>query len=253
MLVNYFSGSVASFAVNADGTIGRRTGFDMHSGSGPDTERQPGPHPHEAVFSPDNRFLFVPDLGNDRVYIYKLDLARQSFSPAEPAFVSVAAGVGPRHLLFGPGAKFAYLICEMGSRVIVFSYDAAHGALHEVQSISTLPADYKGPDASAEIQIDREGRHLYASNRGHNSIAVFSIDPRDGKLTKTQNASTMGDWPRSFVLDPTGKYLIVADQNSDRLVSFTIDPQDGRLLPTGKSQDAGSPVCILFVPSHKGG
>lgn len=252
-VVNYFSGSVASFAVNADGTIGRRTGFDMHSGSSVDPVRQPGPHPHEIVFSPDNRFVFVPDLGADHIYIYRLDLAHQSFAPAKPAFIAVAAGVGPRHFLFSPGARFAYLVCEMGSRVIAFSYDAAHGSLHPIQAISTLPSNYKGADASAEIQMDPQGRHIYVSNRGHDSIAVFSIDRRSGKLTNTQTVSTLGDWPRNFVLDPTGKYLIVADQNSNRLVVFAVDPQDGRLISTGKSQDIGSPVCILFVPARSGG
>lgn len=251
-VVNYFSGSVASFAVNADGTIGRRTGFDMHSGSSVDTERQTGPHPHEIVFSPDNRFVFVPDLGTDRIYIYRLDLAHQSFSPADPAFVAVTPGVGPRHFLFGPGARFAYLVCEMGSRVVVFSYDAVHGALHSIQTISTLPSNYTGPDASAEIQIDREGKHIYVSNRGHNSITVFSIDPQNGKLKNMQITSTLGDWPRNFVLDPTGKYLIVANQNSNGLVTFAVDPHDGHLEPAGKSQEVGSPVCILFVPFHEG-
>lgn len=247
-LVNYFSGSVASFAINADGSIGSRTGFDMHSGSSVDPERQLGPHPHEIVFSPDNRFVFVPDLGTDRVYIYRLDLAKQSFSPADPAYITIEAGVGPRHLLFGPGARFAYLVCEMGSRVIVFSYDAAHGSLHSIQTISTLPSNYTGPNASAEIQIDHEGKHIYVSNRGQNSIAVFSIDPQTGRLTNTQTASTLGDWPRNFVLDPTGKYLIVANQKSNRLVIFAVDPQDGHIESTGKSQEVGSPVCILFVP-----
>lgn len=250
LVVNYFSGSVASFAVNADGTIGRRTGFDMHSGSSVDPQRQPGPHPHEIVFSPDNRFVFVPDLGTDRVYIYRLDLAHQSFSPARPAYITVPAGVGPRHFLFGPDARFAYLVCEMGSRVIAFSYDAVDGALYPIQAISTLPSNYTGPDASAEIQIDRQGRHLYVSNRGHNSITVFSIDPRNGELKNVQITSTIGDWPRNFVLDPTGKYLIVADQNSNRLVTFAVDPLDGHLEPTGKSQEVGSPVCILFVPTR---
>ena len=250
-IVNYFSGSVASFAVDTDGTIGRRTGFDMHSGASIDPERQTSPHPHEIVFSPDNRFAFVPDLGTDRIYIYRVDPANQSFSRADPAFVTVTAGLGPRHFLFGPGARFAYLVCEMGSRVVVFSYDAAHGALHPIQTISTLPSDYTGPDASAEIQIDRGGKHIYASNRGHDSISVFAIDPQTGELTNIQTTSTLGDWPRNFVLDPTGRYLIVADQNDNRLVILAVDPHDGHLEPTGKSQEVGSPVCILFVPFHK--
>ena len=250
-VVNYFSGSVASFAVNADGTIGRRTGFDMHSGSSVDRERQTGPHPHEIVFSPDNRFVFVPDLGTDRIYIYRFDPAHQSFSPADPAFVTVTAGVGPRHFLFGPDARFAYLVCEMGSRVIIFSYHAVHGVLHPIQTISTLPSKYTGPDASAEIQMDREGKHIYVSNRGHNSITVFSIDPQHGNLKNMQITSTLGEWPRNFALDPTGKYLVVADQNSNGLVTFAIDPHNGHLEPTGKSQEVSSPVCILFVPFHK--
>jgi 6-phosphogluconolactonase len=250
IVANYFSGSVASFAVNPDGTIGGRTGFDMHSGSSVNPERQSGPHPHEIVFSPDDRFVFVPDLGTDRIYIYRLNPANRSFSPADPAFVTVTAGLGPRHLLFGPDARFAYLVCEMGSRVVVFSYDAAHGSLHPIQTLSTLPAGYTGPDASAEIQIDRKGRCLYVSNRGHNSITVFSIDPKRGTLEKRQITSTLGEWPRNFVLDPTGRYLIVADQNSDRLMFFAVDPRSGRLSPTGRSQEVGSPVCILLVPAY---
>ncbi len=248
--VNYATGSVVSFAINQDGSIGERTGFDQHTGSSINPERQPGPHPHEVVLSPDNRFLFVPDLGNDRVYIYNVDVQKRTFVPHDPAFVSVKAGLGPRHFLFGPKAKFAYLICEMGSTVVVYSYDSANGMLTQVQSISTLPDGFTGEDASAEIQIDNSGRYLYTSNRGNNSIAEFAIDPKRGTLTKIAVVPTHGNWPRNFALDPTGRYLLVANQNSNQLVLFAVDKHDGRLKPAKNIEGIGAPVSILFVPAQ---
>lgn len=250
-VANYGSGSVASFAINPDGTIGARTGFDQHTGSSVDSERQSSPHPHEVVVSPDNRYIFVPDLGTDRVYIYRLDVAKRGFVPNDPAYVTVDAGLGPRHIVFGPGAKFAYLVCEMGSRVVVFSYDASRGLLHPIQSISTLPAEFKGHDQSAEIQIDHTGHYLYASNRGHDSITVFSIDSQSGKLEKAQTSSVLGEWPRSFVLDPAGKFVLVANQNSNDLTLFTVDPANGHLQPAAADTrvHVDSPVCVLFVPA----
>jgi 6-phosphogluconolactonase len=251
VIANYSSGSVASFAIEPDGRIGRRTGFDQHTGSSVVRARQASPHPHEAVFSPDNRFLFVPDLGTDRVYSYRVDLAHQTIDPNTPAWFTVPPGLGPRHMLFGPGAKFVYLVCEVGSRVVVFQYNAAHGLLHVIQTISTLPQGFSGVDTSAEIQIDKAGRHLYASNRGDDSITLFNIDPHSGKVTKDQIESTQGKGPRNFVLDPSGKYLLAANQFTDNIVEFSVDPASGRIHPNGITEKIGAPVCILFVPERE--
>ena len=248
-VANYGTGSVVSFAIKPDGSIGDKTAFDQLSGSSIDTRRQRGPHAHEVVLSSDNRFLFVPDLGADRIRIYRVDVAHQTFAPNDPATASVNPGFGPRHFIFGPGGKFAYVICEMGSSVAVFSYDHVKGSLTPVQTISTLPPDFKDEDNSAEIGIGASGRYLYASNRGHDSITVFAINPSDGMLSLVQNLPSGGKIPRNFVIDPSGKYLIAANQKSDNLVLFAIDAKTGKLSPTGKTASVSSPVSILFIPA----
>jgi 6-phosphogluconolactonase len=249
-VANYGSGNVASFAIKADGSIGERTGFYQHSGSSVDPARQKGPHAHAVVLSPDNRFLFVPDLGTDQVKVYRVDAQKGTFAPNDPAFAQVKAGYGPRHFTFGPGARYAYTLCEMGSSVAVFSYNPGKGSLTPVQTISNLPDDFKGEDNSAEIEVDRSGRFLYASNRGNDSITVFAIDPAKGTLTKVQVVPTQGNIPRNFALDPTGKYLIAANQNSNTMVVFSVDPKDGQLKRAGQTIDIPSPVVILFVPAE---
>jgi 6-phosphogluconolactonase len=250
IVANYGSGSVASFAINPDGSIGASTAFDKHSGSSVNPARQTGPHAHAVVLSPDNRFLFVPDLGTDQIKIYRIDPAKSTFVANDPAFASVKPGLGPRHFAFGAGAKFAYAICEMGSSVVAFSYNHSTGALTPIQTISTLPSDFHGEDNSAEIEVDQSGRFLYASNRGSDTITVFAIDPEKGTLTKIQVESVQGKTPRNFAIDPTGKYLIAADQDSDRMVVFAIDQKTGRLTPTGEVVDVPAPVSILFVPAE---
>jgi 6-phosphogluconolactonase len=249
-VANYNNGTVVSYALNQNGSIGERTGFDQHTGSGPNHARQEGPHAHAVVLSPDNRFLFVPNLGADQIKSYRVDMAKSTFTPNDPPFVSVGAGLGPRHMLFGRRGKFAYAICEMGSSVVVFSYDAAKGSLTPVQTISTLPADFKGIDNSSEIDIDPAGRFLYASNRGHDSITVFAIDANKGTLTKVQVAPSLGKIPRNFALDPSGRYLLAGNQLSDELVLFAVDQTTGELKPTGQVLEIQKPVCILFVPAE---
>ena len=248
-VANYGSGNVASFAIKADGSIGERTGFDQHTGSSVNPARQKGPHAHAVVLSPDNRFLFVPDLGTDQIKIYRVDAANSTFTPNDPPFASVKPGLGPRHFTFGRGARFAYVVCEMGSSVAVFAYDSAKGSLTPVRTVSTLPADFTGEDNSAEIQVDRSGRFLYASNRGQDSITVFAIDPVKGTLTTIQVVPTKGNIPRNFVIDPTGKHLIVANQKSDQMVVFAVNQKNGQLTPTGQVVDVTAPVSILFVPA----
>jgi 6-phosphogluconolactonase len=249
-VANYGSGNVASFAIKADGSIGERTGFDQHTGSSVDPARQTGPHAHAVVLSPDNRFLFVPDLGMDQIKIYRVDAEKGTFAPNDPPFATVKAGLGPRHLTFGRGAKFAYVVCEMGSSVAVFSYDPAKGALTPLETISNLPSGFTGVDNSAEIEADRSGRFLYASNRGNDSITVFAIDPSKGTLTKVQIVPTQGSIPRNFAIDPTGKYLVAANQKTDQMVVFAVDQKDGQLKPTGQVLDVPAPVSILFVPAE---
>jgi len=247
-VANYGSGNVASFAVQNDGSIGAMTGFDQHRGSSVNPQRQEGPHAHAVVISPDNRFLFVPDLGLDRIMIYRIDAEKRTFAPNTPAYVSVKAGLGPRHLVFGAGARFAYVLCEMGSSVVAFSYDKPSGKLTAIQTISTLPAGFSGEDNSAEIEVGKSGRFLYASNRGHDSITEFQINAKTGLLTKGQITPTQGKTPRNFVIDPTGRYLLAANQESNNIVVFKIDSSNGHLRLANQMVDCPAPVSLLFVP-----
>jgi 6-phosphogluconolactonase len=247
-VADYGSGRVVSYALNSDGTIGAQTGVGQDSGSSINPRRQEGPHVHSTVLSPDNRFLITPDLGTDQIKIYKIDPAKQTFAANDPPSVSVTPGYGPRHFAFGRGAKFAYAVCEMGSSVVVFSYDSENGSLQSIQTISSLPSDFTGQNNSAEIEVDKTGRYLYASNRGSDSIAVFAIDRQKGTLTKLQVASTLGKGPRNFKIDPAGKRIVAANQNSDSLTVLNVDPDTGQLTPASDTANVPAPVCVIFVP-----
>lgn len=245
-VANYGTGSVALFALDADGRLGRRLAFVQHHGSSVNERRQSGPHAHAVVLSPDNRFLFVPDLGLDQILSYRFD-PTAGLAPNDPPFAKVKPGLGPRHFAFHPNGKFAYCLTEMGSAVTAFSYDAQKGALAEIQNISSLPPDFSGEDNSAEIALDDAGRFLYASNRGHDSIAVFAVDSKKGTLAPVEYVPTQGKNPRNFGIDPTGRHLLAANQNSDNVVVFRRDEKTGRLSPAGQVLDVPSPVCIQFV------
>ncbi len=246
MVANYGSGSTTILPVLPDGRLGETPVVIQHSGTGANPARQKGPHAHAVVLSPDNRFVFVPDLGLDKVFIYRLDPAKPSLTPNDPPFGKVPAGAGPRHFTFAPNGKYAYTVNEMGSSVTAFQYDASRGALTEVQTISTLPKDFKGENNSAEIQVDAKGKFLYASNRGHNSIAVFAI-AKDGKLTPVEHVLTQGKAPRNFRIDPTGAYLFAANQDTGNIVIFRVDAKSGKLTPTGKTVNVPFPVCVEFL------
>jgi 6-phosphogluconolactonase len=248
LVANYGGGSVISFPVNADGSLGESASYIEHKGSSLDPKRQAKPYGHSINPSPDNRFAVAADLGTDQLFIYRLDPTRATLTPNEPAFARVAPGSGPRHFAFHPSSRFAYAINEMRSTVTVFRYDASNGVLTEMQTVSTLPADFKGNNSTAEVQVHPSGRFLYGSNRGHDSIAVFSIDPRKGMLTLIENVSTQGRVPRNFGIDPSGRWLIAANQNTNNLVVFRIDEKTGRLTATGQAEQVGSPVCVKFVP-----
>jgi 6-phosphogluconolactonase len=250
LVVNYGSGSVAAFAIGKDGRLSAATSFDQHRGSSLVKGRQDGPHAHAVVFSADNRFAFVADLGLDQVFSYRLDPSRARFAPNSPPVTKVSPGSGPRHLAFHPNGKLLYANNEINSTVTVFAYDAAKGGLKEVQTVSTLPSNFAGTNSTAEIQADMAGRFLYVSNRGHDSIAVFSIDPGFGTLTPVEQVSTQGRTPRNFSLDPTGAYLFAANENSSTVVLFRVDANTGRLTPTGQVLDVPSPSCVIFLKAQ---
>ncbi|MCC6590435.1 MAG: lactonase family protein [Bryobacterales bacterium] len=246
VLANYGSGSVAAFPLEADGRLKEAASFIQHEGSSIDPRRQKGPHAHSVNITPDNRFIFVADLGLDQVKVYKLDAAKCQLSPNDPPFAKVHPGGGPRHFNLHPSLKYAYSNSEMGNAVTAFSFDKAKGALTEIQYISTLPAGWKGVSHTAEVLCHPTGKFLYCSNRGHDSIAVFTIG-KDGKLTTVEQTPTQGKTPRNFNIDPTGRYLLAANQDSDNIVVFSIDQKTGKLKPTGQSVEVGAPVCLKFL------
>ena len=249
-VANYNSGSVAAYPVHDDGTLGESSAFDQHAGSSVNHSRQAGPHAHGTFISPDNRFLLVPDLGLDKVFVYRLDLAKGTLPPNDPPFFKISPGSGPRHLAFHPNGRFVYVVTEMGANVVACRWDAKRGALSEIQTIDALPAGYTGARSGAEVMVHPNGRFVYASMRVDNSIAIFSVDPATGKLTAAGRVSSGGKTPRAFVIDPTGSFLMAANQDSDRVVIFRIDPKTGGLTESGETLDMGSPVSIVFVKNR---
>lgn len=248
LVANYNSGSVAVLPVDSDGRIEPATSVFQDAGKSINPSRQAGPHAHCVALSPDNRFAFVCDLGIDKVMSFKFDAKHGKLAPNNPPFVSVKAGSGPRHLVFSPDGKYAYLICEMGSTITTYAYDADAGALKELQSISSLPASFHGTNAAAEIAIDPSGKFLFASNRAHNSVAQFEIDREKGTLQWMDEQSTAGKTPRFFAVAPSGRQLIICNQDSDTITSCALDPRTERLLPATLLADAPAPVCTVFLP-----
>ena len=248
LVANYGGGSVAAFPLSESGQIAPASTFIQHEGTSVDPARQKEPHAHSINLDPAQRFVVAADLGLDRVFVYTLDTATGKLSPNSPAAAKVTAGSGPRHFAFHPDQKHAYVINEMKSTVTGFDYNAEQGILTEQQTISTLPEDFKGSSSTAEVQVHPSGKFLYGSNRGHDSIAVFAIEPGTGKLTAKGQVLTGGKTPRNFGIDPTGKFLLAENQDSDTIVVFRIDPATGALTPTGQSIEVPSPVCVKFVP-----
>jgi 6-phosphogluconolactonase len=248
LVANYTSGNIAVFPVENDGQLGPRSAFVQHAGSSVNKERQAGPHAHEILASNDNQFVLTADLGLDELLVYRFDPKIGSLTPNDPAFAKISPGAGPRHFAIAPSGKFIYLVNEMASTITVFAYTASSGKLREQQTISTLPADFKGENTTAEIEVDAKGKFLYASNRGDDSIAVFAVDPHNGKLSFVQRVPTGGKAPRHFTLDPTGKWMFAANQNSNSITIFGVDPNTGRLTPTSHAVQVATPVCVVFVP-----
>ncbi len=246
-IANYNSGNVAAFPIKPDGSLGEASTVIQHEGKGFDERRQPGPLAHSASFSPDNRFLMTSDKGLDKVFIYKFDPAKSSLAANNPAFVSVKPGSGPRHFTFHPNGRFAYGINEIGSTLTAYAYEPVKGELTEIETVSTLPDGYSERNSTAEIEIHPSGKFLYGSNRGHNSIVLFSVNPESGKVKLVEHTSTEGSTPRNFAIDPTGKYLFAANQRTGNIVLFRIDSDSGHLTPTGESVELDTPVCIKFL------
>ena len=248
-VANYGSGHLALMPVGADGKLGEAVKIEKNEGSNA-TPRQKGPHAHEVVFSPDNKFLLYADLGADKIFVYKFDAAKGTLTANDPPFGKVAPGAGVRHFAFHPNGKIVYAINEIGSTVTTFRYDPAKGSLEELQTISTLPEGFKGNSSTAEIAVNKAGTVVYGSNRGHDSIAVFNVDPQKFTLTAVGQVPTLGKTPRNFALDPTGAWLLAANQDSSDIAVFKVNGPTGQLVPSGELvKDAPLPVSLVFVPA----
>lgn len=245
LVANYDGGNVAVFPILENGSLGDASAFVQHKGSSVVPDRQKGPHAHDIAMSPDNRFALVADLGLDQIIVYPFDANKGTLGT--PHVVKVHPGAGPRHLAFSPSGKFVYLINEIQCTINSFSYSAANGDLQELQTVSTLPKDFKGANDTAEIEVHPSGRFLYGSNRGQDSVVLFAIDPAKGTLTNAGFTLTRGKTPRNFAIDPTGHWLFAENHESDNFVIFKIDEKTGQLTPQGDALHVPAPVCIKFV------
>ena len=244
LVANYSSGSFAMFPIQADSTLGPASEIIQHSGSSVHPERQTGPHAHCILPDPTNRFAIAVDLGLDKFLVYEMDLERGVLK--KHAEVVVPAGAGPRHLVFHPNGTFAYLINELNATLMGYRYYSETGSFEELQTVSTLPGDFKGENLCAAIRVSPNGKFLYASNRGHDSIVCFRIDETTGMLSYGSHTSTGGREPRDFAVDPGGGFLLAGNQKSDTIVTFKIDRESGELSQTGHEVNVSMPVCLKF-------
>ncbi|HEY8932757.1 MAG TPA: lactonase family protein [Rariglobus sp.] len=246
LVANYGSGTVSLLPVRADGGLDAPSSVDQHEGRGVHPDRQKHPFAHSINPSADGRFAYAADLGTDEIYIYRVNTAAGTLAAAEPASVRLAPGSGPRHLALSSDARRAYVINELANALTTFAVDTRTGVLTALQTVPTLPADFTGANTTAEVAVHPNGRFLYGSNRGHDSIVVFKVDPSEGTLTLVEHVSTQGRNPRHFAIDPGGRWLIAANQDGNSLVVFAVDIETGRLTPTGQTIELGTPVCVRF-------
>jgi 6-phosphogluconolactonase len=247
LVANYSSGSVASLPLKADGSLGEPASFFQHKGSSVNPQRQKEPHAHSIVVSPDDKYAFAADLGTDQIMCYRLDPATAKLTPNDPPSAKAPAGAGPRHLTFHPDGKRLYAINELLNSVTVFDYDAAAGRLTEKQTISTLPADFKGTSYCADVKVTPDGKFLYGTNRGHDSIACYAVGA-DGKLSLLAIEPSRGKGPQNLAITPDGGWLLCANMPGNNVAVFRIDPTTGKLKPAGAPIRQTSPSCIMLLP-----
>ena len=245
MVANYAGGSVAVLPIAEDGRLEPNSDFIQHRGSSVNPKRQEQAHAHSVTPSPDNRFALVADLGMDKVVVYQLDAQAGKLTPHTSA--SVSPGAGPRHLDFHPDGRFVYLLNEIGSTVTVFDFDAGAGTLTEIETVSTLPGNFSGNSHCAEIRVHPTGRFVYASNRGHDSIAMFAVDEASGRLTELGQVPTRGRIPRNFNVSPDGRFVIAVNSDTDNGVVFRVDEGTGLLVFTGEEIEIPTSVCVRFL------
>lgn len=242
VLANYTGGSVSVFPVSANSSVGAISQHILHSGSSVNPERQTSPHPHSAIFAPRNNNLFVPDLGQDKIIQYQLDKATGKMK--ETGAIKATEGSGPRHLTFHPNKKFAYVINELNASITAYQYDKT---LTPIQTVNTLPDDFKDKNWCADIHLSPDGKFLYGTNRGHNSIVCYQVDAITGKLTFVERQDVQGKWPRNFMIDPTGNYVLVANQETDNITVFKRDQKTGKLQLTNNEIKVSMPVCLQMT------
>jgi len=242
---NYSGGNVSIIPIQSDGRLSEYSDLKQHEGTGGNPARQKGPHAHFIELDPKQEFAIAVDLGMDKIISYKID-EKQGLLNESNQF-SVQAGAGPRHLTFHPNKRLVFVISELNSTISSLSYDSKEGKFSEVMTVSTLPDDFNGTSYCADIHVSPNGKYVYGSNRGHNSIVVYQVDVKSGKLSYVDHTSVKGDWPRNFLIDPTGKFLLVANQKSDNIVVFKIDQESGRLRSNGVEVQLPKPVCLKML------
>ena len=242
---NYGSGSLGVLPTETDGSLGKVSQVIQHEGKSIDSERQTKPYVHSINIAPNNKDVFVPDLGTDKIVTYSLDAKTGQLTPGNPPFTTVTPGSGPRHFTFHPNGKFAYVVQEMGATITGFNYST--GKLAAFQTVNMLPEAYTGRKWAADIHISPDGKFLYGSNRAHESLVIFSIDQKTGQLTLVGHQPVNGKTPRNFAIDPTGNFVLVANQDSDNITIFKRDRQTGKLTFTGKQIMVSMPVCLLLM------
>jgi 6-phosphogluconolactonase len=247
---NYADGTASVLPVLPDGGLGEPVASVRHVGTGPNPRRQEASHPHSVTFTPDNGFLLLADLGTDKLMIYAFDAETGALTPGAQPWFADHPGAGPRHLAFHPSGRTAYLVNELDSTLTVLAYDPRAGSLAELQTVPMLPADFQGHSTAADVHVTPDGRFVYASNRGHDSLAMYGVDQQTGLVTPLGREPTGGRTPRGFGIDPTGHWVVVANQDSDGVHVFRLDPDSGTLTPAGTPVAVPAPCCVAFhVPA----
>jgi 6-phosphogluconolactonase len=247
MVANYNSGSIAAFPIKKSGVLEVMSALIQDKGSSVNHERQEGPHAHCVISGPKSQWALACDLGLDKVLVFRLNPSDSSLVPNQPPSVALKPGAGPRHIALHPNNHFAYVINELDSTLTVFSWDSKSGTLNQLQNVSTLPKDFDGKNFPAEVAVHPNGKFVYGSNRGHDSIAIFGVDQKNGKLELVGHHPSGGKCPRHFEIDPTGKLMLVANQDSDKTVVYRIDPKTGALAETDTSFALPQPMCVKCV------